>query len=256
VSTNHSKDHKTATYNLPWPQELSQGLGPGLIWAGTSFFLFLINWVYGLFSVAAMFIFFQTQKSSPVGRARRFYVQGRLAYRNGELEKALDHFNQALQIKPDAAAIYPVVGDLYFSFGDVAKAKKAYQSYFQRKEQDHQMRIWYAGKFMELGEFDDAVKELKKLPADQKKETQVANLLAVSLLKINQPREAQQVLEPIVKKNKGAKEQELSARYFLAKANLLLGEKEKAITILQLLEQDRAGFEDVPEILNALTKKE
>jgi predicted Zn-dependent protease len=176
-------------------------------------------------------------------------VQGRLAYRKDKWEEALENFVKAIEIKPDAAAAYPVVGDLYFYFGDIAQFKKAYQQYFQLNTQDHHMRIWYAGKFMEIGQFVDAAKELKKLPAEQKKEAQVANLLGVCLLKTDQPKEALQALGAVALKSKGTGEQELTTRYFLAKAYLQTGDKGKAQQILRKLQDDQPGFEDVEELL-------
>lgn len=253
MSTDNGQHGNAPSYELPWPKELSQGLLPGLLWAATSFVMFMVSWLYGLASIILMFIFFQTQRNTAVGKARRHYVQGRLAYRRNEIHEALGHFNKALEIKPEAAAIYPVVGDIYFYLGDLPKAKKAYLSYFQRNDQDHQMRVWYAGKFMELGLFADAVREFKRLPADVKKELQVANLFAVSLLKTKQAREAIQLLEPVVHKHSDVKEEQaLSARYFLGRAYLDAGEKEKSRRILQKLEQDQPGYEDVADILKSL----
>ncbi|MDW7649981.1 MAG: tetratricopeptide repeat protein [Bacillota bacterium] len=251
MGQNTDSGKQSLPYELPWPGELSQGMLPGLIWAGMSFMLLIMNWAYGVFSLAAMFIFFQTQRNTPVGRARRHYVRGRLAYRNGNFTEALEQFHQALEIIPEATAIYPVSADLYFMLDDIPKAKKLYQQYFQRKAEDHQMRIWYAGQLMERGLFAEAARELKKLPAGQRKDKQVVNVLAVCLLKTNHAPEALQILEPAVKQG-GSDEQQLSALYLLAKAYIQTGEKRKARSILQKLEQEQPGFEDVSQLLQTL----
>lgn len=255
MAKNTAKAGEHIAHELPWPKELSQGLFPGLIWAVMSFFLFLINFTYGLISIAGMFLFFYTQRRTQVGRARRHYVLGRLAYRKENWDEALDSFNKALEIMPQAWAIYPAAGDLYFQTGDLAKAGAMYQKYFQQKHEDHQMRIWYAGKLMEHSRFAEAVRELRKLPHEAQKDLQVVNLLAVSLLKTNRASEAIHVLEPACKKQREPGEQALAARYFLAQGYLQAGEKEKARTVLVKIEQDRPGFEDVGIILEKIAKK-
>ncbi|EEG76845.1 tetratricopeptide repeat protein [Dethiobacter alkaliphilus] len=248
------ESREPASYELPWPRELSQGLAPGLLWAVTSFFLFLVYFWYGVASLALMFIFFQTQRNTPVGRARRFYVQGRQEYRKKNYTEALENFHKALEIKPDATVIYPVIGDLYFFREEIAKAKNAYQDYFRRMPEDHDMRIWYAGKFLERGQFAEAVKELKKLPAEVRRTPQVVNLLALCLLKSSQNKEAIQILEPAVRKNESDDEHLLTSRYFLAKAYLQDGQKETARSLLQKLEEEHPGLEDVPQLLSSLNK--
>lgn len=251
MSKEKGQGEKMLSYELPWPKELSQGMVPGLIWTGMSFMMFMVNWTYGMFSVAAMFIFFQTQRNTPVGRGRRYYVRGRLAYKQQNIEEALTFFYESVKVMPEAAAIYPVIGDLHFMQGDIPKAKNAYQQYFQRKAEDYPLRMWYAGKLMEVSLFTEAATELKKLPAVQRKNNQVVNLLAVCLLKLNQAKEALQILESVAK-NEGIDEQQLSARYLLAKAYQQQGEKEKALRILKKLEQDHPGFEDVPQLIHSL----
>lgn len=251
---NKESEHSglTPSHELPWPQELSQGLAPGLLWAITSFMLFLVNYYYGLASIALMFVFFQTQRNTPVGKARRLYVQGRQAYRKNNLEEALEGFNKALAIKPDAKAIYPVMGDIYFSLEDVAKAKNTYQDYFRLVPEDHDMRIWYAGKFVERNQFEAAVKELKKLPAEIRRKIQVANLLALCLLKLGENKEALQVLAPVTRKVESEDEHQLTSRYFLAKAYLQDGQKANARHVLEKLEEDHPGLEDVPDLLRSI----
>jgi tetratricopeptide (TPR) repeat protein len=240
---------KPLSYELPWPKELSQGMGPGLLWSVTSFFLFLLHWGYGLLSVVLMFIFFQTQRRTPVGQARKHYVQGRMAIRRENYSEALACFNKTVEIKPEAAAVYPVIGDLQFHFGDMAKFKRAYQQYFQLHPQDHHMRMWYAGKYMEVGQFAEAAKELQKLPVAVKSEPQTANLLGVCLLKAEQGREALQILEHSLQKNKETGEQQFTSRYILAKAYLQAGQKDKAREVLSRLAAEKPDFEDVADLL-------
>ena len=64
--------------------------------------------------------------------------------------------------------------------------------------------------------------------------------------------QALQVLESVAK-NEGIGEQQLSSHYLLAKAYQQQGEK--ALRILQKLEQDHPGFEDVPQLIHALKEK-
>lgn len=251
MSDNKTREKELPAHDFPWPKELSQGLAPGLIWAVTVFFMFLMNWWYGVFSMAAMFIFFYSQRRTPVGQARRNYVQGRLAYRKNNYQEALDYFLVALEIMPEASAIYPAVGDLYFQLDDVAKAKNAYQQYFHRVRQDAITRTWYVGKLMERNLFSEASQELKKLPIESRKNTQIGNLTAVCYLKTDRADEAARVLEPIIR-GAGKSVDELTSRYLLAKAYLQDGKKTKAREILQKLEQDHPGFEDVPQLLKSL----
>lgn len=246
------KEMSAQSYHLPWPKELSQGLMPGLLWAVTSFVMLIIDVRLGTLTIAGMLFFFYAMRKTPFGRARRHYVQGRIAYRDGKLQEALDCFVKALAIMPNAKDIYPVVGDLHFHFGDLAAAKNAYQQYFLRNSTDDNTRIWYAGKFMERGMFPEAVRELKKLPAESRREDQVVNVLGVCYLRMNQAAEAVQVLSPLAARKPGLAELELSARYLLAKAYIQLRETEKARNVLRQLEEDRPGFENVRQLLAEL----
>lgn len=248
MSNENEQNKQPLPYELPWPKELSQGLAPGVIWMGVSFTLFLMHWMYGLFSVGVMFIFYKTQRNTPVGKGRKHYVQGRLAYRKQNFTEALEHFYQAVKIVPEATAVYPVIGDLNFMLGDLPQAKSAYHQFFQRNDDDHHMRIWYAGQLMEQSLFTEAIKELKTLPSSQRKNNQVANVLAVCYLKSNQPTEALQVLEPVARQG-GTDEHQLTTQYLLAKSYLQTRRKEQAHEILQKLEREHPGFEDVPQLL-------
>ncbi|MBS4031744.1 MAG: tetratricopeptide repeat protein [Clostridiales bacterium] len=254
MSDKDRRDNELPAHDFPWPKELSQGLAPGLIWAVTVFFMFLMNWWYGVFSMAAMFIFFYSQRRTPVGQARRNYVQGRLAYRKNNLQEALDYFLAALEIMPEASAIYPAVGDLYFQLDDVAKAKNAYQQYFQRVSEDDITRTWYIGKLMERNMFSEASQEFRKLSMKSRKNIQIGNLMAVCYLKTNRADEAVRVLEPGVR-DTGTSEHELTSRYLLAKAYLQSGKHTKAHEILQRIQQDHPNFEDVPQLLHTIPQK-
>lgn len=251
MSDNKIRDNELPAHDFPWPKELSQGLAPGLIWAVTVFFMFLMNWWYGVFSVAAMFIFFYSQRRTPVGQARRNYVQGRLAYRKNNLQEALDYFLAALEIMPEASAIYPAVGDLYFQLDEVANAINAYQQYFHRVREDDITRTWFIGKLMERNLFSEASQELKKLPIESRKNSQIGNLMAVCYMKTDRVGEAVRVLEPIVR-GTGKSEHELTSRYLLAKAYLQSGKKTNAREVLHKLQQDHPGFEDVPQLLKTI----
>ncbi len=246
------KEKDLSPLEIPWPKELSSGLGPGLLWAGSIFVLMLWDWRLAVLSAAGMLFFFHSQRHSPVGRARRHYVQGRLAYRRGNIQSALADFRQVLEIMPQAGAIYPVVGDIYFRLGDIGKARKTYRQYFHLRGNDHQTRIWYAGKLMEHALFAEAAEELKKLPDKVKSDLQVVNLLAVSLLKTKDSKGALAVLERAEVTMDGTSEHQLAARYLLGRAYLSAGEKEKAKATLRRLEQDSPGYEDTPRLLARL----
>jgi thioredoxin-like negative regulator of GroEL len=105
---------------------------------------------------------------------------------------------------------------------------------------------------MEHGLFSDAAGELKKLPAEIRKELQVVNLLAVNLLKTGDNRGALSVLEHAAADMNGTGEHQLAARYLSAKAYMAVKEKEKARRILLRLERDSPGYEDTPQLLEQI----
>ena len=248
------KQKDMPVYEIPWPKELRAGIVPGLLWSVVVFLMILLDWRLASLAIVAMLIYFYRQRKLPVGRARTHYVRGRIAYRKHELQEALGHFYKALEIMPDASAIYPVIGDIQFGLGELDYAGKAYSQYFEMEDDDN-MRMWYAGKLMELSLFEEAAKELEKLPKDVRSEIQVINLLSVCYLKSGNTKNALNILEHIGLKETGTEEQELTCRYLLAKAYLEAGEKVKARRVLEKLNHDKPGFEDVPGLLAMLGNK-
>jgi tetratricopeptide (TPR) repeat protein len=248
------KQKDMPVYEIPWPKELRAGIVPGSIWAGVVFVAILLDWRLGALAIVAMLIYFYRQRQFPVGRARTHYVRGRMAYRKHELKEALNHFYKALEMVPDASAIYPIIGDIQFGLDQLDQARKAYSQYFEMEDDAH-MRVWFAGKLMERSLFAEASEELEKLPADLKSDIQMVNLLAVCYLKSGNTKSALSVLERATLNKRGTDEQELTCRYLLAKAYLETGEKTKARRILEDLDHDKPGFEDVPGLLKMLANK-
>lgn len=245
------KKKKSITDEMPLPRELSQGLWPGLVMAGGVFFLLLKDWVMGGIMLALMAYYLYHQRRSPAGRARIYFMKGKFAYQDKKYDDAVIYLGKALELVPKAFIINAYLGDVFFSAKDLKSAQKAYQRYFQQVN-DHQVRIWYAGKLMEHGLFAEAYKELKKLPASISRERQVTNLVAVCALKSGHQKEALELLERAGIVENSSDEHELLARYLLAKAYMENKMNEKARKILQKLEQDSPGFEDVPQLLNSL----
>ncbi|MBS4022707.1 MAG: tetratricopeptide repeat protein [Dethiobacter sp.] len=248
--------HKEIPVNeVPWPKELTPGVKMGVLWGVAVFIMMLFEWKLGLAAGIGMAVFVYNQRRTPVGRARAHFIQGRAAYRKHKLQEALEQFNQALEIMPDAKAIYPVVGDINFQLVHLPQAKKAYGQYFDYERNDNQMRIWYAGKLMEQSLYKEAAQELERLPADLKQEIQQLNLLALCYLKTGKIKNALNTLERHASKESGTGEHELISRYLLARIYIEAGEKVKARRILEKLDQDRPGFEDVPGLLAMLEQE-
>jgi tetratricopeptide (TPR) repeat protein len=248
------KQKDMPVYEIPWPKELRAGIVPGLLWAGVVFVAILLDWRLASLAIVAMLVFFYRQRQFPVGRARTHYVRGRIAYRKHELKEALNHFYKALEMVPDASAIYPIVGDIQFGLDQLDQARSAYSQYFEMEDDDH-MRVWFAGKLMERSLFAEASAELEKLPLDLKSEIQMVNLLAVCYLKSGDAKSALIILERAALRERGTGEQELTCRYLLAKAYLEVGEKGNARRILEELDHDKPGFEDVSGLLRMLENK-
>lgn len=245
------KQKKMTTYEMPLPKELSQGLWPGMVLAGGVFLLMLRDWWLGGIMLVAMAFFLYYQRRTPAGQARIFFLKGKFAYQKKKYDDAVIYLGKALELVPEANIINAYLGDIFFSLKETKSAQKAYENYF-KKTSDEQMRIWYAGKLMEQGLFAEAFRELRKLPAEVARERQVINLTAVCALKSGHKKEALSLLESAGALAGSSDEHELTTRYLLARAYMENKMNEKARLVLQKLEQDSPGFEDVPQLLESL----
>ncbi|HEX8565345.1 MAG TPA: tetratricopeptide repeat protein [Pyrinomonadaceae bacterium] len=82
---------------------------------------------------------------------------GSKAFKEGKIEEALEHFNEALEIKPDSKAGWGVRGSLLIQLGNFSEAAKSFETALRNGYENYQVWTEYGDALLELNQFKDAI---------------------------------------------------------------------------------------------------
>ncbi|NSW84216.1 MAG: DUF4236 domain-containing protein [Syntrophothermus sp.] len=243
-------------YNVDMPPELagsSTSTALGCLWFLISVMFLFIWWPLGVAGIVSQIAWSARSFNSPTGKAKNYFLQGKMALQKGEWQPALEAFLKVLEVKPEVNSLCREVAFLYRRLDNPEEAVKYFEKYLASYPEDAVTRLNYAVTLGTVRQYQKAIEVLQGLPLEMKEELAVINALASAFLGLNKPELALEVLEKgPVRSRKSMDEQMKLFRYLLGLTYKQLGETEKALKQFYKIYAEDTDYEDVRDLLKEL----
>ncbi len=126
-------------------------------------------------------------------------LMGNINYSLGNLDKAVEEYRKAIDVKSDFGIAYYKLGVCYYRAGKLGRALEAFDTILQLKDQSHAMASYFVGLINHLMGNDEEAERGFDILCRQSPESLIANYyLAQIKIKHNKYDEALKLLEALV----------------------------------------------------------
>ncbi len=171
-------------------------------------------------------------KKAP-GASRPHHNQGSLYHQQGEYEKALQYYRQALtrksHLRTDSAMTLHGIASVHFKRGDFLEADQTYREIIKVKPNDTKAPLGLVTTLIKRGKFDDALTHLTRFHNQAPQNAEFINLIGFIYLKQLTPEKAIPYFRQSLKLNSDGYDAKLNLGVALG----MLGHNEKARGYLQ-----------------------